>query len=119
MPTAAEYDANKRKTEAELRARLGAEPDAEPSDASTRTQLVYVPRNPYIVTLVVLTCLCAVVAFVCFIASISIVDSSGSPDPLSRAAAAGFGTDWLAFAFLFFIPLLILGSLKWKAPRSK
>jgi hypothetical protein len=115
VPTAAEYDANKGKTEAELRARLGTEPEAEPSGATRQTEHAYVPRNPYIVTLVVLAAICAVVSVVWFVASVSLVDSSGSQDVVSRAAAAGFGTDWLAFAFLFFIPFLIVGSLKWKA----
>lgn len=117
MPTAAEYEGNKKRTEAELRSQLSAEPDAQPSDASTEQLPPYVPSNPYIVTLVVLTCFCAVVSVSSFIASISLVDSSGNPDAVGRAFAAGFGVDWFAFAILFFIPFLILGSLKWKAPE--
>jgi hypothetical protein len=110
----AEPSDDKKPTEAELRASLGASPDPE-----TSTQDVIAdppPRNPYLVTLAALSGVSALIAVICYIVSVSAVDGDGDPDVPGRLLAVGYATNWVLITSLFFIAFLVLGAVTWKRP---
>jgi hypothetical protein len=76
-------------------------------------------RNPYLVTLVVVTVICAIVGLSLYIAGAVAVDAYGAPDLATRLALRFAGTNWLTFAGFSFLATLVLGGILWNSPAAR